>query len=113
MAESDPKKTWPARRIAALLLTTALLALLLYTLVVGVGDSRTRLLLGVGIVLGAMYTIRGGSLPPFMSQSDWSGGTGITADDDPRNLSPKLYLPILLAVVLLAAFLYYFCGPRR
>ena len=109
-------KPWLAKRIAALLLTMALVALGIYSLMARIGDLKTFYLLAVGIILGTLYTIRGGSLPRFvyrLGRSHWFHGGEITADDDPRNLSPRLYLPILLAAVLAAALIYYFFAPRR
>jgi hypothetical protein len=101
---------WPARRVAALALTFALVALGLYAWWADIRDVRMWWLLGVGSVLGLLYTVRGSSLPEFVH---WFGGSGITADDDPRNLSPKLYLPILLVVLVAAVAAYYLYGPRR
>ena len=101
---------WPLNRLLALLLTIVLAGLAIYAWLVGPRDRRALWLLAVGVILGLVYTIRGGSLPPFVhriSGSHWAGGNAITEDDDPRNLSPKIYLPILLLVVLAAAALVW------
>jgi hypothetical protein len=112
--ELDPSGGWPAKRVAALVLTLALATLAMYTWRAGTGDSHVLLMMSFSVVLGALYVIRGGSLPSFMYRnSHWAGGTGIAADDDPGNISPKVYLPILLIVIVAAAALYYFYGPTR
>lgn len=90
MTPNERHKRWPAKRIAALLLTLTLVGLGLYTWRAGVGDRQTLVLLGFGSAWGLLYTIRGGSLPPLIYKL---GEGKITADDDPSNLSPKFYLP--------------------
>ena len=56
-------------------------------------------------ILGLIYIIRGGSLPDwiykFTEQSPF-GGT-LTSDNDPRNISPKIYLPVLIIALSLLA----------
>lgn len=79
-----------------------LLALLSWTFIGGVGDLRLQVLLGFGIVLGLMYLIYG-RLPEWML--DLSGNK-IVADDAPGNISPRVYLPILGAVVLIAVLAF-------
>lgn len=103
-------KNWPGKRLAALVLTAGLAALVVYSLISGTGNIESRILLGVGIVLGTLYLVRGGSLPDSIhtiSTSHWFGGTGINAADDPSNLSPKVYLPILITVILIASALFF------
>ena len=100
------------RRGAALVLTTTLVGLAVYTVWARVGDWRLLELLGIGIVLGLVYALRG-SLPSSLVRMS---GARITHDDDPRNLSPKVYLPVLIIVILLAALLYWHyagSGHRR
>ena len=79
-----------------------LLVLLVWTFVGGVGDLRLQVLLGFGIVLGLVYAIYG-RLPQWLL--DLSGNK-IVADDDPANISPRVYLPILGAVVLIAVLAF-------
>ncbi len=88
----------PTNRIVAGILSIILLALLGWSVFVGVGDVRTKVMLGAGATVGLLYTAWG-RLPAWMV--DYSGG-GITADDDPSNLSPRVYLPILLGVIVVA-----------
>jgi len=107
---------WPPKRVVALLLTIVLAGSVMYTWLAGVGDSRTLWLLVIGVVLGATYTIRGSSLPPFLYRLTGShllAGNAITDDDDPRNLSPKVYLSVLLLVALVALMLYWHYARRR
>ena len=110
MFENKSTKSSLGKRLVVLTLTLGLTAVLIYMWFADVGDLKTAGYLAFGIVLGLTYTIRGGSLPESIyeiSESHWIGGTGITTDDDPRNISPKVYLPILLAAILLAAALFY------
>ncbi len=103
-------KNWPAKRLIASALTAGLVALDVYSWISGAGNFESRILLGVGIVLGTLYVVRGASLPESMhsvSTSHWFGGTGINADDDPSNLSPKVYLPILFTAILIASVLFF------
>ena len=85
-------------RIAAVALSVVLVALLSWSILAGVGDIRTRIILGVGVLLGLLYAAIG-HVPDWIV--DYSGGS-ITNDDDPSNISPRVYLPILLGVVVVA-----------
>jgi hypothetical protein len=85
-------------RIAAGILSVVLSALLGWAIVAGVGDLRSRILLGVGVALGALYTAFG-RLPDWIR--DRTGGT-ITDDNDPSNIPPRVYLPIILGAILVA-----------
>lgn len=85
-------------RIVAGSLSLLLLTLLGWSIFAGVGDLRTWIVLGIGAVLGLLYSIVG-RLPNWIV--DLSGGS-ITEDDDPSNLSPRVYLPILLGVIVVA-----------
>lgn len=85
-----------AKRITVLLLTLLLAALLAWSLIAQVGDARTRWLLLAGAIFGSFYSFYG-SIP------DWAANlTGINADDDPENLSPRIYLTIILVVLIVA-----------
>ncbi len=86
-------------RIAAGVLSILLLALLGWSVIAGVGGVRTWVVLGVGSALGLLYTVFG-RLPNWIVNH--SGGS-ITEDDDPSNISPRVYLPILLGVIAVAA----------
>lgn len=86
------------KRIAAAILTLLLLVLLGWSIFAGVGDLRTRIILAAGVVLGSLY-ITFGRLPDWIV--DQSGGS-ITHDNDPSNISPRIYLPIVLGAILVA-----------
>ena len=75
-----------------------LVCLLTWSLATGFGDLKTRAIILMGIVLGVIYTLQG-KLPEQLI--DWSHGR-LTADDDPSNISPKVYLPIVLGVIVIA-----------
>jgi hypothetical protein len=100
---------WPAKRLAALLLSLLLAALGLYLWRTG-ADLHTVGSLALAVTLGLLYTVRGGSLPPLVHRLY---GHALTPDDDPRNLPAKLYLPILLIALAAAAGAFYFLGPKR
>ncbi|ELP31401.1 hypothetical protein RBSWK_04671 [Rhodopirellula baltica SWK14] len=67
-------------------------------MVARVGDLRIWVVLGFGVTLGSLYTAFG-RLPDWIVEN--SGGS-ITDDDDPSNVSARVYLPILLGVILIA-----------
>lgn len=85
-------------RVFAGLLSLALLTLLGWCLVRGVGDVRTQIMLGVGSFLGILYTVVG-RLPDWLIEH--SGGS-LVADDDPGNIPPRLYLSVIGAAILIA-----------
>ena len=89
-------------RIAAGALSLVLLALLGWSLFAGVGDVRTCVMLGIGAILGLLYTAIG-RVPDWIV--DYSGGS-ITDDDDPSNISPRIYLPILFSVIVVAVIAF-------
>ncbi len=100
---------WGPRRLAALTLAIGLAVLLAVGLALGSVDLRRASLLGVGVALGGWFALRGG-LPSWLYEGN---GTILDAfrpnlnrDDDPGNISPRVYLPILLALVVVgvAAF---------
>ena len=101
-----PDVHWPAKRVAALVLTLGLVGIAAYSLAQGI--LGTLPVLGMGIVLGALYVWRGGSLPEwaYRIRNKRRGEYAITRDDDPSNLPARLYLPILLCVLLLAALIF-------
>lgn len=91
-----------SRQIATGLLVFLLASLLGWTLIRGGAGLKLRLLMVLGMILGTLYTVYG-QLPDWLLQI--SGGR-ITADDDPGNLSPRVYLTVLLVVLLLAAVIF-------
>jgi hypothetical protein len=89
-------------RIAACILSLVLLAWLGWSVFAGVGDIRTWIMLGVGTALGALYPVFG-RLPDWIIE--YSGGS-ITDDDDPSNISPRVYLPIILGIIVVAVTVF-------
>ena len=107
-----PPAGWPPRRVAAAVLTAALAGIAAYSTAMGIVGVLPVLL--IGVLLGATYVWRGGSLP------DWAyrigtrrrRGASITRDDDPSNLPARVYLPVLLGAILIAALVFYFGRTR-
>lgn len=85
-------------RIAAVVLSLLLLGLWIWSLITGVRDPQLHVMLGIGISLGALYAVNG-QLPKWMT---WVSSESLTADDDPANISARLYLPILAGVIFIA-----------
>lgn len=85
-------------RIAACILSFLLLVLLGWSVFAGVGDVRTWFMLGAGALLGALYAVLG-RLPDWITA--YSSGS-ITADDDPSNISPRVYLPMIFGIIIVA-----------
>ncbi len=77
----------------------------------GTGDPEDNLLvqitLGVVAVLGIVYTAYG-RLPDWMV--DLSDGH-LVHDDDPSNISPRVYLTILFALVLVVVLAFIMFVP--
>ncbi len=89
-------------RILVGFLSLVVLALLGWCNVRGVGDLRTQVMLGIGSLLGILYTIFG-HLPDWIISH--SGGS-IVADDDPGNISPRVYLSVIGVAILLAVVVF-------
>lgn len=96
-------KFMKTNRIASASLTILLLALLCRCIYIGLDDFRIYLMLVVGVIFGSTYAALG-RLPNWMT--DYSGGN-ITHDDDPSNLSPKLYLSILFCLIIVVLALFF------
>ncbi len=98
------------KRFVAGLLSLVLLAFLGATFLGGSDGEdllEVRIALGVSAVLGMVYAWQG-RLP------DWAlelGDGRLTQDDDPSNISPRVYLPILLALVLALVLAYVVLVP--
>ena len=86
------------KRVFAGAFSFLLLALLGWSIFAGVGDVRTYITLGVGATLGILYTVVG-RVPSWIVSNSF--GT-ITDDDDPSNISPRIYLPILFGIIVVA-----------
>jgi hypothetical protein len=107
------------KRLTVVSLVVALSVLLALGLWRQTLDFRTGWLLVLGIILGGLYAATPGGYGNFIASIKRARfGVGplnigldpkLTDDDDPSNISPRGYLPILLIVILLAAvisFLY-------
>lgn len=110
MTPPSPDNPRRAKRVVVLVLVLCLTGLGLYMWHAGVGGRAMFSLLGAGVALGLLCVLRGGSLPPLVHRL---AGSSLTRDDDPRNLSPRVYLPILLLALAAAAVAYYLYAPRR
>ena len=85
MRDDSPEKRRPAKRLVVLVLTVFLAGLGFYGWFIGM-SWRVYGVLGMGWLWGR-YTVPWGVAG--------LGGGGGFSDDDPRNLSPKVYLPVL------------------
>ena len=87
--------SWSTKHSIVLVLTAFIATVMLCVIVSGFLEIHILGLLVTGVILGVIFLVFG-RLPEFVRE--WFG---IASDDDPANLSPKVYLPILLAVILL------------
>ena len=94
---------WNPKRVAASILTAVILIFGIVPVLNRMGDVRLYATLVVGAILGAWYVIWG-DLPERVydaTQSRWNlVGLDLTRPDDPRNISPKVYLPLILVAIL-------------
>jgi len=98
-----------SKRLAAAALSMLLLSLLIWMRIRGLGDVWFHGLTLTGVVLGFAYA-RHGLLPDWVVRM---GDGTITPDDDESNVSPRIYLPIIGAAIVLAAaslFLVIYLG---
>lgn len=102
-------KKWHTKRIVALCLTV-FLAIVLCIMFFTSESTKDYGAVILGILLGGLYVIRGGSLPnwliEFTQKFNFHTGGTITKDDDPANISPKIYLPIVFSAILIAIIAY-------
>jgi hypothetical protein len=82
------------------LLATGLAALGIYGWTTGTATSEVLRLIAIGLVLAILYLVRGGTLPAAASYF-----VNVAPDEAPGNLPPRIYLPILLAAILMATIL--------
>ena len=82
-------------------LTTALMAIAIYAWATGTATAEMLRLIAVGVVLATIYLIRGGQLPGWPSRV-----ANVRPDDAPGNISPRIYLPIVFAAILVATILF-------
>jgi hypothetical protein len=95
----------PFKCVAALVLTLGLAAVAVYSVSQGIIGTLPVLVLGIG--LGATYVVRGGSLPAWAYRWVRGRASSLEPDEDPSHLPAKVYLPILLAVIALAALVFW------
>jgi hypothetical protein len=91
-----------AKRIAVLILAMLLATIGIYAWARGVATAQLGSLLCVSISLAILYVWRGNSLPDFIYRYEI-----VQRDDDPRNISPRVYLPLILAALIVAAVLLF------
>ncbi len=64
-----------------------------------------------GAILGTFYVFQNGSLPDEFiettKKSSWLFGGYITSENDPTNIPPKVYLPIIGIALLILIIGYY------
>lgn len=109
VSDAPKVKKWHSKRIVALILTFFLVIVLALMIFTSLPAKESGVII-FGIILGTIYVIRGGSLPnwyiEFTQKFDFYTGGHVTADDNPSNLSPKIYLPIIFAAILIALIAY-------
>jgi hypothetical protein len=97
------------------LIVASFVTALLYSLcgyMIYTGNTEEISVLLFGALLGSYYVYRGGSLPKwyikFTEITSLLGQGGlVTEDDDPDNLSPKIYLSVIAAVITIALIAYF------
>lgn len=89
------------KRIAVAMITVVIALTFFQAWRAGNADLRLLFALGFGVMLGIVYLIIG-EVP------DWLARHTVADDDDAGNISPVVYLPILLLilVVAIAAFVF-------
>jgi hypothetical protein len=100
VAKTTPR--WTRKRLTAGVLIVVILVLGLIAGLNRMGDARFYYTLAIGIIFGAWYVMRG-DLPQRVydaTESRWNTGLHLTRDDDPRNISPKIYLPLIVILIL-------------
>jgi hypothetical protein len=89
------------KRLVVLLLVAGIAVLGLLAVRAGTAEPGQLAIFATGIVLGMVYLIRGGSLPDWVHRY-----FDVNADDDPSNLPPRIYLPVLIAVIVIASLAF-------
>jgi hypothetical protein len=96
----DPNEAMAMKKRGVVLILAIVLATLgLYSWASGLAPPRILWIIGFGVILAGIYVVRG-SLPEFIHRF-----ADINRDDDPTNLLPRVYLPIVIAALLVAAAL--------
>jgi hypothetical protein len=89
------------KRIMVVALAVALAALGTYGWMSGTATFEMLRLIMLGVALAVVYIARGGTLPAVAHRV-----ANVLSDDDPRNLPPRIYLPILCGAILIATLMY-------
>lgn len=111
------KDRWPRRRNITIVMMVICAALLGLIIVQGNWNGDTVFIsvsLSIGIVLGILYLRRRGRLPEWIlflarmqSELPFQGSPNIVADDEPGNISPKVYLPLIIGALVIGAVLIW------
>ena len=105
--------------------TSLIIAISLFLFMMGIcmffinyADKSQIPLLFFGSIVGLFVFLNGGAIPrmfvtairivTFGTPVFWD----LKADDDPRNLPVKIYLPILIVVILLTAIAIFYAGRK-
>lgn len=96
------------QRILSGVLAFVIFVLLGWSITQGIGDILGNIILGLGVVLGVIYTIYG-RIPHWMIVI--SNGS-LVADDALGNISPRIYLPILGGILFVAAIVIFIFAPE-
>jgi hypothetical protein len=93
------------RQLVAIIAMAALAAISIASTIVFGWETGAWAFCGLGLFLGLVYVLNRGKTPRWMIHISEllsiTGSSEITEDDDPRNLSARTYLPILVAITLL------------
>jgi hypothetical protein len=94
------------KRLIVLILAAIVAGLLYYMWSIGDAGNRSPLVMGAVIIGVALLYVLRGSLPKVVYH------VLINRDDDPSNVSPRVYVPILIAAFLIAAALFLWTLAR-
>jgi len=106
-AAHTPRRVSRRKRLIIAALTIAIVGIVAAGALIHRVDMDVNIawVIALGIVAGATYAIFG-KLPATLSAR-------INAENDPRNLSPRLFLPILILVIVFAAVLIWWSVRTR
>jgi hypothetical protein len=90
------------KQVAVAVLAAGLASLGLYGWWTGTADRRLLWSIGCGLAVAVIYVARGGSLPGFVHRYG-----GVHSNDDPTNIAPRIYLPLLLLAIVIAVIVLW------